>query len=157
MHGHTRGLDTFHALRQSRLTLPFPEFGRILDRELLALGRGVEKLAHLGESAIRLQAQVVLGGDDADGVGVAHAAAPALDTDNTVTFGEDAEFHGLLDAPLQSLVDILLPVDAAEVGFRFREAEWVHTAVEVCISGSFWVTCYHYDGADWAIFGEKTG
>jgi len=50
-----------------------------------------------------------LGGNNAEGVGVAHAASPALDGDNGVALGKDTEVDGVLDTPSETLVDILLP------------------------------------------------
>lgn len=50
-----------------------------------------------------------LGGNDAEGVGVTHAASPALDGDDGVALGKDTEVDGILDTPSETLVDILLP------------------------------------------------
>jgi hypothetical protein len=50
-----------------------------------------------------------LGGNDAEGVGVTHAPSPTLDGDDGVALGKDTEVDGVLDAPSETLVDILLP------------------------------------------------
>ncbi len=82
------------------------------------------------------------------------AAAPALDTDNAVAFGEHAKLDGLADTPLQAFVDVFLPISVGEVRFRFGEHEWIDTAVKMSIPGSARVTCHHDDGADGAVFGK---
>lgn len=81
--------------------------------------------------SILSKAQVLLGRHDTDGVGVTHAAPPALDADDVVAFVEDAEADGLLDAPLETAVDVFLPDCRAEVGLLLGEEEWIHAAVEV--------------------------
>ena len=86
---------------------------------------------------------------------MAHAAAPALDTDNAVAFAEDAEFGGLADAPLETAVDVFLPVGAAEVRFGLGEAEGVDAAVEVGVAGRDGVAGHHDDGADGAVLGDE--
>lgn len=59
--------------------------------------------------------------DDSEGVGVTHAALPALDNDNGVTGGEDVELESVVDSPLDSAIDILLPVNLGEVGLGLGE------------------------------------
>ena len=154
-----RRLNTLHhlvPLGVRRLPLPLPRLRRI-DHELLRLARRIEELADIGQSAVFLKTQIVLRGDDADGVGVAHAAAPALDTDDGVAFGEDAEFDGRADAPLEAGVDVFLPIGAAEVGFGLGEAEGVHAAVEMGVARRDGVAGDHDDGADGAVFRDEAG
>jgi hypothetical protein len=87
--------------------------------------------SQLHANSILSKPQVLLGRHDADGVGVAPAALPALDADDVVAFVEDAEADGLLDAPLETAVDVFLPHRLAEVGLLLGEEERIHTAVEV--------------------------
>ena len=63
-----------------------------------------------GHLSLRVEAKVLgLGGDDTEGVGVTHTASPALDGNDGVALGEDTELDGVVDTPLETLVDILLP------------------------------------------------
>lgn len=68
---------------------------------------------------------------DPQGVRVSHAAAPALDDNDRVILVEEVQLHRLRDAPLDTLVDVLLPVDLGEVGLRLREQEGVDAAIQV--------------------------
>lgn len=63
--------------------------------------------------------------DDAEGVGVTHAALPALDDDDGIANGQGVELQSTLNAPLDALVNILLPVDLGEVGLGLGEQEGV--------------------------------
>ena len=38
-----------------------------------------------------------------------HTTSPALDGDDRVALGEDTKLDGVVDTPLETLVDILLP------------------------------------------------
>lgn len=64
---------------------------------------------------------------------MAHTTPPALNADDVVAFVEDAEADGLLDAPLETSVDVFLPYRLAEVGLLLWEHERVDAAVEVGI------------------------
>jgi hypothetical protein len=64
---------------------------------------------------------------------MAHAAAPALNTHDTVAPIDDAKFNAVGDSPLQTPVDILLPNLDIEVGLFLREEEGIHAAVKVRI------------------------
>jgi hypothetical protein len=88
---------------------------------------------------------------------MAHAAAPALDTNHGVAFGEHAQLDGLTDAPLETLIDVFLPVDAAEVRLGFWEMEGVDAAIEVSVARSGGIPSDHDDRADWAILGHHAG
>ncbi len=77
------------------------------------------------------QTETLLGRHDANGVGVAHAAAPALHADDGIALGEHAQPDGVGDAPLQALVHVLLPVDLIEVGLLVGEEEGIDAAIEV--------------------------
>lgn len=81
----------------------------------------------------RGETQVVLRRDNTNGVGVAHASTPALHTDNVFAPVDDAELDTLLDTPLQTTVNVLLPDLDIEVGLRLREQEGIHSSVEVGI------------------------
>lgn len=80
---------------------------------------------------VLVEAKVLLGGDDAESVGVAHAATPALNADDGVAAVENAELDGVHDTPLQAAVDILLPRGGLEVGLLLVEVEGVHATVQV--------------------------
>ena len=87
---------------------------------------------------------------------MAHAAAPALDTHDRIALGEHAELDSLADAPLETLVDVLLPVDTAEVGLGLREEEGVDATVEVRVAGGSGVAGDHDNGAYRAVFGDHS-
>lgn len=72
---------------------------------------------------------VWFGGDDTDGVGVAHSASPALDADYGVAAGDDVELEALGDTPFETAVDVFLPAGLVEVGLGFVEDEWIYTTV----------------------------
>ena len=46
------------------------------------------------------ESQVLLGGNDADGIGMTHPTTPSLHADNVVSLADDAELNSLLDTPL---------------------------------------------------------
>jgi hypothetical protein len=62
---------------------------------------------------------------------VTHTASPALHADNCVTAGEDTEFNGIHDAPLETPVDVFLPWCLVEVGFLLVEEEGIHTTIKM--------------------------
>lgn len=109
---------------------------------------------------------------------MAHTAAPALDADDRVALGDNAELQAVVDGPLQTAVDILLPDLDVEVGLLLGEVERPHTAVQVRVLSSLvsarsstrsqWeiVVTYpsgglvagdHNDGADGAVLGQQAG
>ena len=61
------------------------------------------------------------------------AATPALNTDDVVAFAQHAQLDGLKNTPLETTIDIFLPVCLLKVGLLFWEIEWVDTTVEVGI------------------------
>lgn len=67
----------------------------------------------------------------ANRVGVAFTTAPSLDTDDHVTLFQYAEVNGGLDAPLQTAINILLPVGFTEVGLLLGEEERIHPAIQM--------------------------
>ena len=77
------------------------------------------------------EAQVLLCRNDTDGVGVSLPTAPALYTDNHFSFTENAQINGPLDTPLESAVDIFLPIRFFKVWFVLWEQEWVYAAVQM--------------------------
>jgi hypothetical protein len=62
---------------------------------------------------------------------VAHTAAPSLDTDDGVALVHDAELETVVDGPLETAVNILLPDLDVEVGLGLGEVEGPDTAVQV--------------------------
>lgn len=95
--------------------------------------------------------------DNTQGVGVAHAALPALDDNHCVVVGEDVELQRLGDTPLDTSIDILLPVNLGEVGLVLGEVEGIYATVQVSVPGSRGVTCDHEDGANGTVLGEQAG
>ena len=83
-----------------------------------------------------------------------HTTTPALKTNDTVAFAEDTELDGLVDTPLQALVNILLPVGRLEIRLCLLEPEWVDTTVEMSIARSARVASHHDDRTDRTIFGQ---
>lgn len=61
------------------------------------------------------------------------ASTPALNTDNVVTVVQNAQFDGLKKTPLETAVDIFLPISIGEVGLLLRVYEGIDTTVEVGI------------------------
>ena len=76
-------------------------------------------------------AQVRCSRDQTHGVCVTHTSSPALYTHNRLTMSENTEVHSILDTPLDTLVNILLPILCVEIGLLFGEVEGVDAAVEV--------------------------
>lgn len=97
-----------------------------------------------------------VGLDDPQGVGVTHAALPALNNDNSVVLGQDVELLSPRHGPLDTAVDILLPVNLGEVGLFFGEVEGIHATVQVSIPGGAGVPGHHEDGAHGTVLGEQT-
>lgn len=93
------------------------------------------------------QAKVLLSGDNTNSVRVAHAATPALHTDNAVALVEHAKLDGLTNTPLETLVDIFLPVGASEVRLRLWKLERVDATVQMSISRGGSVSGDHDDWA----------
>ena len=62
---------------------------------------------------------------------MAHPATPSLHADYGITTVDDAELDALLDAPLETVVHVLLPVLAVEVGLCLGEEEGIDAAVQV--------------------------
>lgn len=83
-----------------------------------------------------------------------HAAAPALDTDDAVTTRENSQLDSLTDAPLETLINIFLPVGGTEVGLWLWEAERIHAAVQMRVPRCSLVAGDHDDGTDWTVLGE---
>lgn len=64
---------------------------------------------------------------------MAHAAAPTLDADNGITRSDDLESEAMINTPLETLVDILLPDLDVEVGLLLGEVERVDATIKVGI------------------------
>ena len=62
---------------------------------------------------------------------MAHTTAPSLDTDDGVALVDDAELETVVDGPLETAVDVLLPDLDVEVGLGLGEVEGPDTAVQV--------------------------
>lgn len=88
-------------------------------------------------------------------VGVSHATLPSLNNDNSLALGENVQLESLGDTPLDAAVDILLPVNLAEVGLLLLEVEWVDAAVEVRVARGGGVAGNHENGADWSVLGQE--
>lgn len=89
--------------------------------------------------------------DNPQGVGVAHATLPALDNDHSIVGGQDTEVQCLGDTPLDTPVDVLLPVDLGEVGLVLGEVEGINATVQVGVPGGRSVPGDHEDGAHRAV------
>ena len=88
-------------------------------------------------------------------VGVAHATLPALNHDNSLTLGKNAKLKSLGNTPLNSSVNIFLPVNLGEVWLLLWEEERIDATVQVSISGSAGVSGDHEDRADRTVLGKK--
>lgn len=82
-------------------------------------------------SCLRIQTEILLRRDDAEGVGVAHSSPPALYTDDGISLVEHTELDGIHNAPLQATVNILLPWLSVKVWLLLGEIERVNAAVQV--------------------------
>ena len=100
--------------------------------------------------------EVLLGRHHTNGVGVALAAAPALDANNVVALVDDAELEAVRDTPLETAVDILLPDLHVEVRLLLGEQEGPDTPVQVRVPRGARVTGDHQDGANRAVLGNET-
>lgn len=103
-----------------------------------------------------VKSQIVLSGDHTDSVGVSHTSTPSLHTDDALALLEDSQADGVLNSPLETVVDILLPRRGVEVGLLLVVVEGVDAAVQVGVAGCAGVAGDHDDGAYWAILGDQT-
>lgn len=78
-----------------------------------------------------VQSQVREGGHETERVRVAHSTAPALHAHDRIALVQHTQVDGVLDAPLEATVDVLLPWHLSEVGLRLVEEEGIHATVEV--------------------------
>lgn len=78
--------------------------------------------------------------DDAKGIGVPLATAPALNADDVIPPAQNAEFNGFADPPLEAAIDILLPIILAEVGLLLWEDEGIDTTIQMGILSSVLVS-----------------
>ena len=99
---------------------------------------------------------VDIGLNDTEGVGVTHTTLPALNNDNSLTFLENVEGNGVAESPLDTAINILLPVDLAKVGLGLGEKEGVDTTVKMGEPGSRVVPGDHDNGSDRAVLGDET-
>lgn len=61
------------------------------------------------------------------------ASTPALNADNVITFVQNAQLDRLEKTPLETAVDIFLPISIGEVGLLLRVYKGIDTTVEVRI------------------------
>jgi hypothetical protein len=108
------------------------------------------------QSLIR-QSEILLSRNNADCVGVALTTAPALNTDDGLALLENTQLDGLADTPLETTVDILLPVGATEVRLGLREMEGIHATVQVRVARGRLIASDHDDRTDRAVLGDDTG
>jgi hypothetical protein len=95
--------------------------------------------------------QVFLSRNNTNGVSVAHSTTPALNTDYAVTLVENTQPDSLANTPLETLVDIFLPIRAAEVRLGLWEFERIHATVEMSVSRRSCIPGDHDDRADRAV------
>lgn len=98
-----------------------------------------------------------VGLDNTKGVGVTHTTLPALDNDDGVAGGQDVKLESVVDSPLDSAINILLPVDLSEVGLLLGEQEGVDTTVQMGESRGCGASGDHEDGADGSVLGKHAG
>lgn len=79
------------------------------------------------------QTQVFRSRHHTNRVRVTLPTAPALHTDHQIILLQNAKIDGILDAPLEAAINILLPVCFVEVGLLLRIEEGVDTSVKVGI------------------------
>ena len=77
------------------------------------------------------QTQVLRSRYHTDRVRMSLPTAPALHTNHQIILLQNAKIDGILDAPLEAAIDILLPVRFVEVGLLLRIEERVDTSVKV--------------------------
>ena len=95
-----------------------------------------------------------VGLDNSESVGVTHTALPALDNDDGVAGGQDVKLKSVVDSPLDTAVNILLPVDLSKVGLLLREQEGVDATVQMGESRCCRASGDHEDGADGSVLGK---
>ena len=96
-----------------------------------------------------------IGLNNAERVGVAHAALPALNDNDRLTLIEDTQGDSVGKTPLDAAIHILLPVDLAKVRLGFGEEEWIHATVKMGVSRGGGISSDGDDGADRAVFGDE--
>lgn len=95
--------------------------------------------------------------DNPQGVGVTHAALPALDNDDSIVVRQDTKLQRLGHCPLDTPVNILLPVDLGEIGLLLGEVEGIHATIQVSVPGRRCITGDHKDGAHGTVLGQQAG
>lgn len=76
---------------------------------------------------------------------MAHSASPALYTDDCVALLEHAQTDGVLDAPLETGVNVFLPGGLGEIGLLLCVVEGIDATVEVGVAGGTGVSGDHDD------------
>lgn len=85
-----------------------------------------------------------------------HTTTPSLYTNDALALLEHSQADGILNAPFETVVDILLPWCGLEVGLLGVVVEWVYPTVQVGIARCAGVAGDHDDGTNWAVFGDQT-
>ena len=87
-----------------------------------------------------------------------HAASPPLHANHRIALIQHTQLDGVLDAPLEAVVDVFLPRLRLEVHRLLHgEKEGVDAAVEVRVAGCTCVARHHDDRANGAVFAYETG
>lgn len=79
------------------------------------------------------QAKVFFSWHHTNGISVALAATPALNTDDVIALADDTKLDTVRDGPLETPVNILLPALEVEVGLLLGEQERPYAAVQMGI------------------------
>jgi len=101
--------------------------------------------------------QILPGRHNTNSVRVALPAPPSLNTNNHVILAQHAQIDRALDPPLQTPIDVFLPINAFVIGFLLWEEERVDAPVKVGVTRGGCVASDHYDGADGTVFGYHAG
>ena len=78
---------------------------------------------------------------------MSHSTPPSLNADYLLSSCQHPQLHRILDAPLQTVIHVNLPVGVVEVGLGLGEEEGVHAAVEMRVPRCRRVACHHDNGA----------
>lgn len=64
---------------------------------------------------------------------MALATTPTLNADHILALGQNTQFDCLGDSPLETTIDVFLPIRLVEVGLLLREEEGVDSTIEMRI------------------------
>lgn len=68
---------------------------------------------------------------------MALSAAPSLNADDIVAFSQDAELDGLANSPLETSVDVLLPIVFIKLRFAPFEQERIDAAIQMRVLAGY--------------------